>query len=130
MVLTYRHRSGDEWQDESYPVQLDATHCHLGGERQWFLALPMGCGRRVAVLYDSAHNSLVEHGHIQNAEEGIQLGKVGPPYENSRSIPVFDKSKLWQDQHFEKEKPGGAGIKAFELENFDKRVRRPRCAIY
>ena len=50
--LKYRHKSGgDEWQDQSYPVYLDTTPCHLGGARQWFLCPARGCGRRVAVLY-------------------------------------------------------------------------------
>jgi len=52
VLLSYRHRSGgDDWQDESYPVYLDATPCHLGGERQWFRCPAHGCGRRVAILY-------------------------------------------------------------------------------
>ena len=52
VILTYRHRSGgDEWKDESYPVCLTTTPCHMGGERHWFLCPARGCGRRVAVLY-------------------------------------------------------------------------------
>lgn len=53
MILTYRHRIGDsgDWQDESYPVGLDTTPCHLGGERSWFLCPARGCGKRVAILY-------------------------------------------------------------------------------
>ncbi len=52
VVLTYRYKSGDgEWQHKSYPVRLDATPCHLGGERPWFLCPARGCGKRVAVLY-------------------------------------------------------------------------------
>ena len=31
LILTYRHRwGGEDWQDESYPVYLDWTACHLG----------------------------------------------------------------------------------------------------
>ena len=52
VILTYRHRSGgEEWQDESYPVSLDWTACHLGGRRPWFLCPAVGCGRRVAILF-------------------------------------------------------------------------------
>jgi len=41
VILTYRHRSGGEdWKDESYPVYLDCTACHLGGQRPWFLCRP------------------------------------------------------------------------------------------
>lgn len=55
VVLNYRHRSGGgAWRDESYPVQLVATPCHLGGERQWFLCPARGCGKRVAILYGGA----------------------------------------------------------------------------
>jgi hypothetical protein len=35
VFLTYRHRSGgDNWKDESYPVYLTTTPCHMGGERR------------------------------------------------------------------------------------------------
>ncbi|HYW91979.1 MAG TPA: hypothetical protein VFA95_05920 [Gammaproteobacteria bacterium] len=55
VILTYRHRRGSEdWQDESYPVYLDWTACHLGGQRPWFLCPARGCGRRVAILYGGA----------------------------------------------------------------------------
>ena len=40
VIVTYRHRSGgDEWKDESYPVYLTTTPCHMGGERPWFCLL-------------------------------------------------------------------------------------------
>jgi len=52
MILTYRHRSnGSDWKDACYPVRLEATPCHMGGERSWFLCPGRGCGKRVAVLY-------------------------------------------------------------------------------
>jgi hypothetical protein len=52
IMLTYRHRSGgDDWKHASYPVSLDWTACHLGGQRPWFLCPARGCGRRVAILY-------------------------------------------------------------------------------
>lgn len=55
IVLTYRHRGyGEDWQDKSYPVYLDTTPCHMGGERHWFLCPARGCGRRVAILYGGA----------------------------------------------------------------------------
>ncbi|WP_322867341.1 hypothetical protein U5922_014830 [Aquicoccus sp. G2-2] len=55
IVLTYRSRSGgDDWQDHSYPVQIEWTPCHLGGARPWFLCPAQGCGRRVAILYGGA----------------------------------------------------------------------------
>jgi len=55
VILTYRHRSGgSDWKDESYPVYLDWTPCHLGGQRPWFLCPARGCGRRVAILYGGA----------------------------------------------------------------------------
>ena len=55
VILTYRHRSGgSDWKDKSYPVYLDWTACHLGGQRPWFLCPAHGCGRRVAILYGGA----------------------------------------------------------------------------
>lgn len=49
VILTYRHRGGggNEWKDESYPVHLTTTPCHMGGERHWFLCPARGCGQRV-----------------------------------------------------------------------------------
>jgi len=55
VIMDYRHRDrGGEWQPERYPVYLDTTPCHMGGERHWFLCPARGCGRRVAVLYGGA----------------------------------------------------------------------------
>ncbi len=53
ILLNYRHRSGDaeDWKSENYPVYLDWSDCHLGGQRPWFLCPASGCGRRVALLY-------------------------------------------------------------------------------
>lgn len=52
VILTYRHRSGgDEWKDESYPIQLDWSACNFGGERPWFICPARGCNRRVAILH-------------------------------------------------------------------------------
>jgi len=46
LVYTY---GGDE--DLNYPVTLDWTEPHFGGERPWFLCPAKGCGRRCAILY-------------------------------------------------------------------------------
>lgn len=55
VVLNYRTQErGGDWQDVSYPVQIDRTPCHLGGTRPWFLCPARGCGRRVATLYGGA----------------------------------------------------------------------------
>ncbi|MCW8918064.1 MAG: hypothetical protein OQL08_04550 [Gammaproteobacteria bacterium] len=52
VILTYRYQSGGgDWKEENYPVYLDWTDCHLGGQRPWFLCPAHGCGRRVAILY-------------------------------------------------------------------------------
>ena len=52
VILTYRYQNGgDYWQDVCYPIDLDWTACHLGGQRQWFLCPTRDCGRRVAILY-------------------------------------------------------------------------------
>lgn len=50
--FTYRQRErGGQWQDMRYPVALDRTACHWGGQRVWWRCPALGCGRRVAVLY-------------------------------------------------------------------------------
>jgi hypothetical protein len=52
LFLAYKRRShGGEWQSEDYPVGIDFTPCHYGGERAWFLCPARGCRRRVAILY-------------------------------------------------------------------------------
>ena len=52
VVLSYRHRiGGGDWKDELYPIYLDWTRCHFGGQRPWFLCPASRCGRRVAILY-------------------------------------------------------------------------------
>lgn len=48
--LIYRY-GGDTGQDMNYPVMIDWTPCHFGGQRGWWLCPVVGCGRRVAVLY-------------------------------------------------------------------------------
>lgn len=50
VMLKYRSRpSGGEWEDKEYPICLQRTTCHLGGQRPWFLC-PL-CGQRIAVLW-------------------------------------------------------------------------------
>ena len=52
VVLSDRCRpDGQDWVDKKYPVYLDWTPCHLGGQRPWFICPNDGCGRRVAILY-------------------------------------------------------------------------------
>ena len=52
VMLSYRSRSnGGDWQPIEYPVQLEWTACHLGGQRAWFRCPARGCGRRVAILF-------------------------------------------------------------------------------
>ncbi len=54
VILIYRHKAhSEEWEDFNYPVFLDWTNCHLGGERPWFLCPAVGCHKRVAILYSS-----------------------------------------------------------------------------
>lgn len=53
--MTYKHQErGGEWQNMCYPITLDRTACHLGGERVWWRCPSRHCGRRVAVLYAGA----------------------------------------------------------------------------
>jgi len=52
VILSYRSECGaKEWKYYEYPVLLDRTSCHFGGERVWFHCPVFGCGRRVAILY-------------------------------------------------------------------------------
>lgn len=52
LILHYRdQKAGGEWREMQYPVKLEWTSCHLGGQRAWFLCPAQGCGRRVAILY-------------------------------------------------------------------------------
>lgn len=52
ITLSYQTRIYGLTQRHYYPVQLEWTHCHLGGRRPWFLCPAKGCGRRVAILYE------------------------------------------------------------------------------
>ncbi len=50
VTLIYRSRvNGDEWLDMNYPVMIEWTACHYGGQRAWWRCI--GCGRRVAILF-------------------------------------------------------------------------------
>tara|TARA_R110002049_G_scaffold291383_2_gene475296 strand:- start:1590 stop:2192 length:603 start_codon:yes stop_codon:yes gene_type:complete len=52
VTLTYQYCIDQEnWRDQSYPIYLDWTPCHLSGQRPWFLCPADGCGRRAAILY-------------------------------------------------------------------------------
>jgi hypothetical protein len=51
--LWLRYTTGGS-EDHNYPVRLDWTEPHFGGERPWFLCPEKGCGRRCAILYGPA----------------------------------------------------------------------------
>lgn len=52
VILSYRTKTGEgEWQNMEYPVTVEWTTCHYGGQRAWFRCPAAGCGQRVAVLY-------------------------------------------------------------------------------
>ncbi len=52
VTLTYSHKpNGKSGERKNYPIYIDWTSCHFGGERPWFLCPASGCGRRVAILY-------------------------------------------------------------------------------
>lgn len=52
LTLSYTsQKNGGEVEKQNYPVRLQTTHCHYGGERYWFICPAEGCGRRVAILY-------------------------------------------------------------------------------
>jgi hypothetical protein len=52
VTFIYRSRdNGGEWTPQEYPVMLERTPCHYGGERVWFRCPSRACGRRVAILY-------------------------------------------------------------------------------
>ena len=52
VILNYRSRgNGDEWKPMEYPVYLEWTDLHFGGQRAWFRCPAQGCGRRVAILF-------------------------------------------------------------------------------
>jgi len=53
--LAYRHRNGtNDWENVTYPINLNWTSCNLGGKRPWFCCPARNCRRRVAILYGGA----------------------------------------------------------------------------
>lgn len=57
-ATTGQVRLSYSWQKNSgesgsldYPVKLQTTSCHYGGERSWFVCPAVECGKRVAKLY-------------------------------------------------------------------------------
>jgi hypothetical protein len=65
LVLSYRSKSGGEWEDVREPVPLEWTPCNFGGGRPWFICPGVvngkRCGRRVAVLYGPGKYFLCRH---------------------------------------------------------------------
>jgi hypothetical protein len=65
LVLSYRSKSGGEWEDVREPVSLEWTPCNFGGERPWFVCPGAvngkRCGRRVAILYGPGKYFLCRH---------------------------------------------------------------------
>lgn len=55
VILNYQSRSnGGDWQPKEYPIYVEWTDCHLGGQRAWFRCPALNCGKRVAILYAGA----------------------------------------------------------------------------
>ncbi len=65
LVLSYRSKSGGEWEDVKEPVPLEWTPCNFGGERPWFVCPGVvngvACSRRVAILYGPGKYFLCRH---------------------------------------------------------------------
>jgi hypothetical protein len=65
LVLSYRSKSGGEWEDVKESVPLEWTPCNFGGERPWFVCPGMvngvRCGRRAAILYGPRKYFLCRH---------------------------------------------------------------------
>jgi hypothetical protein len=51
LVYRARDRRSGIRSNFDYPVFLEWTPCHLGGQRPWFRCPGAGCGKRVALLY-------------------------------------------------------------------------------
>lgn len=49
--LSYRFERRGRAEDMLYPILIDWTVCHLGGERPWFMCPNPECQRRCAILY-------------------------------------------------------------------------------
>jgi len=48
---------------QTYPIKLQTTHCHYGGERYWFTCPTSGCNKRAALLYLNNHYFACRHCH-------------------------------------------------------------------
>lgn len=93
VILDYRSRDrGGEWESYKYPVLLEFTPCHAGGQRPWFRCPGRSCGRRVAILY-SARYFLCRH-------------CMGLRYECQREPPHYRALRKAQKLH---ERLGGSG---------------------
>jgi len=96
VILSYRHcRSDGDLKSEEYPVALERTQCHYGGERVWFHCPARGCGRRVAILYG---------GKIFACRQCHQLA-----YESQREQPHYRALSRLQNVHL---RLGGSGAVA------------------
>lgn len=94
VILDYRSREGGgEWTAQEYPVMLERTPCHYGGERVWFRCPARGCGRRAAILYGAT---------VFACRHCLQLA-----YESQREAPHCRALHKAQSIH---EKLGGTGI--------------------
>lgn len=106
IILKYRTRPrGGDWEDKEYPITIEWTGCHFGGQRPWFLC-PC-CGRRVAVLYGG---SIYACRHCHNLAYGCQREAAHSRLLN-RALKVRDRlgwKSDWGD------KPKGMHWKTFE----------------
>jgi len=60
LQLHYRYREkGEDWQPVEQRITIERTHCHYGGDRQWFCC--PRCHKRVAVLYGADVLFLCRH---------------------------------------------------------------------
>ncbi len=53
VMYTYQQETGSQ-AGARYAIELEWTHCPLGGQRPWFLCPAVRCERRVAILYAGA----------------------------------------------------------------------------
>ncbi len=92
ITLRYKTRDrGGEWQDKNYPVALEWTPCHFGGNRAWFRC--PACHRRAAILYGA---------NVFACRNCLNLA-----YESQREVPHYRALSKAQGIH---EKLGGTGI--------------------
>jgi hypothetical protein len=92
ITLRYRNRwRGGEWQGRHYPVAVEWTPCHFGGDRAWFRC--PACGRRAAILYGA---------NVFVCRRCLHLA-----YESQREAPHYRALHKAQGIH---EKLGGTGI--------------------